>query len=244
MLETMRRVLWRLGTLVAAFIGGVVGFVPVFALGLGVPLYVPGPLALGTSALLAALSAGWVSNIAPPAPQQRTRSRLLAIFAASGCGVILAALVGVAFGFAISWLFPISDPYSGINLALATYGVSFAVLSLTTSFATWRYRSPREGHLGVTGVTALALSVAGLVVLFLLIPVMGSGGARAWPVVVGFGVTLTLAASGVVLVARNLRRVPEGLGQDAALTLTLIGTWTTLIIVAVYLSCSVVTCQP
>lgn len=198
----MRRVLWRLGIPVAAFLGGVVGSVPVFALGLGVPIYTPGPLALGTSALLSALAAGWVGNIAPPTPQQSTRSRIPAVLAASGVGVVLALLVGVSLLFVLPRLLSISDPYSMIGVTLATYGVCFPILALAASFATWRYREPQTSGLGFFRIAALALSVVGLIVLFGLILLMGSGGALAYSVVAGFGVTLTLSVLGAVFAAR------------------------------------------
>lgn len=231
----------------SAFVGGVVGFVPVFALGLGVPIVVPGPLAFGTASLLAALAAGWVGNIAPLAPQQHTLSRLLAILAASGGGMVLTLLVSVAFSFAVFRLFAISDPYTGTYLVLATYGVCFVIQAAASSAETWRYRGPRgEGHLGFGRVVLLALSIVGLVVLLLLIPVMGSGGASAWPVIVGLDITLALTALGVASMARSSRQGLEGyeLGYDAALTLALVGAWAALIIGAVSLTCLIVTCQP
>lgn len=248
----MRLILWRLGVSIAAFLGGVVGFVPVFVVGLSVPFEVTGPLSLGTGILLAALAAGWVGNIAPSAPQQRTRSRLLPILAASGVGLVLALLVGVAFGFALFRLFPVSDLSSGVPpRAYAIYGAFFATLALAASFATWRYRGPRVSGLGSGGVTSLALSIFGLVVLLLLVPVMGSGfdpgGIAGALVAGGFAVTLVLAALGAVSVVRNSRWSPEGvhaLGWDAALTLALVGGWTATIFGAVYLTCLLVTCQP
>ncbi len=238
-LSEVRRVLWRLGIPIAAAVGGVVGFVPIFALGLGVPIFVPGPLALGTAALLATLAAGWVGNIAPPAEQQHTRSRLLAILGASVGGVILALLVGVALLFIVPRLLSISDPYAMINVTLAIYAVCLAILALAASLATWRLRAPNSGGLGFDGAAALGLSVAGPIILSPLIPVMGSGGTQSAYVQAGSGVGLALAAAGAALMAWRLRRGPEGhgLGRDAALTLIMVGVWTAVTIGAVHLSC-------
>jgi len=217
----------------------VVGFVPIFALGLGVPIFVPGPLALGTSALLATLAAGWVGNIVLPDEQQRTRSRILPILAASVGGIILALLVGSALLFAVPRLLSISDPYAMIPVTLAIYAVCLAILALTTSLATWRLRAPRSGRLGFDGATALGLSVAGPIILSPLIPIMGSGGTQSAYVQAGIGVGLALAVVGAALMARRSRREPEGhgLGRDAALTLSMVGLWTAVIIGTVHLSC-------
>jgi hypothetical protein len=223
----------------AAAVGGVVGFVPIFSLGLGVPIFIPGPLAFGTSALLATLAAGWMGNIAPPTEQQHTRSRLLAILGASAGGVILALLVGVALLFTVSRLLSISDPYAAINVALTIYAVCFAILASATSLATWRFRVPNSGRLGFDGAVALGLSVAGPLILSPLIPVMGSGGTQSAYVQAGIGVGLALAAVGVALKAWRSRRGPEGhgLGRDAALMLIMVGIWTAVVIGTVHLGC-------
>lgn len=246
----MWRVLSMLAIVIAALAGGVVGFLPVFVMGLGVPLFVVGPLAIGTGALVASLTAGWVGNLAAP---RRTRSRLLAIFAVSEAGAILFSLVSAGF-----WIFArLSEhptpaaPAFTVAFARALFTCAVIFVFVVPIITTWRYRDPGVGRLGYDGMSALALSVVGLVVLILLVPVFGSGfdpgDSEGLVAVAGFVAGMTLAASGVALRARISRRGLEGreIEQDAALTLVLVGLWVAVVFVGtVSLTCGIITCQP
>jgi hypothetical protein len=162
----------------------------------------------------------------------------LPILAASVGGIILALLVGLALLFAVPRLLSISDPYAMIRVTLAIYAVCLAILALTTSLKLGDC-APRSGRLGFDGATALGLSVAGPIILSPLIPVMGSGGTQSVYVQAGIGVGMALAVVGAALMVRRSRRGPEGrgLGWDAAVTLTMVGLWTAVIIGTVHLSC-------
>jgi hypothetical protein len=256
----MRRFLWLLAITVAAFVGGVAGFLPVFVIGLGVPLTTVGPLAIGTGALVASLAAGWVGNLAAP---QRTRSRLLAILVASEIGAILFSLISVAL-WAFAKLSALPTPSRGLTAAF-TWAMLFCLVVfvfVVPPVATWRYRAPGVGRLGYEGAAALALSVVGLIVLVLTVPVFGSGfspgellsaiGSSANGfVAAGFVACLVLvallAALGVVWAARASREGLEGheLRRDAALTLAVVGIWVAVVFNGtLFLTCAVVTCQP
>ncbi len=87
------QLLFRFGTLVAAWLGSTIGLFLVLPLGLIVIEWLIFPLALAVAALLAALSAGWAATFLA---RDQTQTRLLPVI-----GVTEVAAVGIALLFLI-----------------------------------------------------------------------------------------------------------------------------------------------
>jgi hypothetical protein len=143
MVNVARQALWLVGVPLAAFVGGVVGFFPVFTLGLMIPIFLFGPLSLLSGAWLATLCAGWVANLAR---WGRSRSRLLAILGFSLIGGLLALPLYWGAAWLVGTLYrppnfaPIGSLYYSPYLAGAIVFVAI------TSLAVWKLRLPvREG---------------------------------------------------------------------------------------------------
>ena len=86
MVDVMQRALWLFGVPLIALASGVVGFFPVFVMGLVMPIFMVGPLSLISGACLATLCSGWLANFAR---WGQSRSRLLAILGISLIGAVL-----------------------------------------------------------------------------------------------------------------------------------------------------------
>lgn len=163
MVNVARQALWLVGVSLAAFVGGVVGFFPVFTLGLMIPIFLFGPLSLLSGAWLATLCAGWVANLAR---WGRSRSRLLAILGVS----LLGGLLALPPYWGGAWL--IGTLYRPPNFApvgalyYSPYLAGAIVFVAITTLAAWRLRLPTQG--GLTGDFRLTLlllvSVPALVV--------------------------------------------------------------------------------
>lgn len=241
----MRSILWWLGIPIAAFFGSMVGALPVAVLGLSVPGLIVGPLSLLAGALAAALSAGWVGNLSST---DNTRSRLLAILAASCAGAVAALVVGALLLAAPRLL---GTPAMGLNL-ISVLALCALILCAVTTIATWRLREERVGRLGLDGAAALVLAAMWFAILLLisgpgyLLGVVPASFTAGLSVVAFSGVNLAFAVVGIGLVARRWRQGPQGsgLGLDAAITLALIGLAPVVVEGTIYLGCQMLTCGP
>jgi hypothetical protein len=152
MINIARQTLWLVGIPLAAFVGGVVGFFPVFTLGLMVPIFMVGPLSLLSGAWLATLCAGWIANLAR---RGHSRSRLLAILGVSLIGGFLA----LPPYWGAAWL--VNTLYRPPNFApvgalyYSPYLAGSLVFVTITTLAAWRLRRPTQG--GLTGDLRLTL---------------------------------------------------------------------------------------
>jgi hypothetical protein len=162
-----RQLLFRLGTLLAAWLGSIIGLVLVLPLGLIVAEWLIFPLALVIAALLTALSAGWAGTFLA---RDQTQTRLLLVI-----GVTEAMAVGMALIFLIT-----------VRLGMASFGplivpaVTFSlILTLSASIATWRFRNPKQSRssevkLTVTLLMLAVVSVPGVVFLASLFGLTGT----------------------------------------------------------------------
>jgi hypothetical protein len=161
------QLLFRLGTLVAAWLGSIIGLVLVLPLGLIVVEWLIFPLALAVAALLAALSAGWTGTLLA---QDQSLTRLLPVI-----GITEVVGIGVAPIFLIM-----------VRLGMASFGplivpaVIFSlILTLSASAATWQFRSPKQGTGSEVKLTVMLLvlavvSVPGVVFLASLFGLAGA----------------------------------------------------------------------
>jgi hypothetical protein len=161
------QLLFRFGTLIAAWFGSIIGLILVLPLGLIVVEWLIFPLALVVAALLAALGAGWASTFLA---RDQTQTDLLPVI-----GVTEAVAVGVALIFLLL-----------VRLGVASFGpliipaVIFSlILALSASVATWRFRSPKQDTRSEVKLTVLLLvlvvvSVPGVVFLASLFGLAGA----------------------------------------------------------------------
>ena len=246
----LRQVLWFIGVPVVALVAGAASSAPIFVMGLVIPMFIVGPLALLTGSLLAALSAGWVANFSVHGASARTRSRLWAIFAVA----LAASLVGLLTGMAGAFF--INEYAAGTSLgvgAALVYLPGAVIFSDATAVAAWKFRTLTVGRLGVLGKTTLALATAWAVFLVaieilwtvqpaflfqnLMDLILGMG---FWVFSVG---SLILAALGIFLATRFSRGARErSLRWDAALSLMSVGLTPTAVAGAILLGCSVSYC--
>ncbi len=147
------RLVYRIGVVIAALVGGMAGALPVATLGLVVPEYVTVPLSLIAGALVAGISAGWAANLLAP---DRTRSMLPAIAGISVAAGAVVAVAGLGLSAAgASLVFP--NRFSMLLL-------SMAVIAIGVSFATWHFRRI-DGRLTRDLLTTLGLLGALIVVI-------------------------------------------------------------------------------
>lgn len=126
-----------------------------FTLGLGVPIFLVGPLSLLSGAWLATICAGWISNFARWGQSQ---SRLLAILGVSLVGAILALLPYWGAAWLINTLYrpPSVAPVGAIYFL--PYVLGALAFTVTSSLAVWRLRIPAErGLTRDLGLTLLML---------------------------------------------------------------------------------------
>ena len=242
--------MWFAGVPLAALVAGAAGSAPVYVMGLVVPIFVVGPLALVAGSLLAALAAGWVANFSAEDASARTRSRLWAIF-----GVALAAsLVGLLAGMGGTFLVDelgVGMRY-GVDLAMV-YLPGAVIFSGATSVAAWRLRGPATDELGFSSGSALVLAAAWAVflvtieIIWTVQPAYLSQNLADLILEIGFWVLfvggLILAALGIFLATRFSRGARErSLRWDAALSLASAGLTPAVITGAILLGCSVSYC--
>jgi len=137
-----------LGVWLASLIAGFVCALPVFFLGLAVPMYVIWPLTLASGALFAAMCASWLGTLLA---SDHTQSRMLVI-------VIVAEVVAVALTAVIVKIPAISA--RGVDVLV----VSMAAIALGTTWATRHFREPRSNLGRYAWITVFLLVIMVLVV--------------------------------------------------------------------------------
>lgn len=242
----MKQVLWFICVPVVALVAGVAGSVPVLVMGLVVPMFIVGPLALITGSLLAVLWAGWVANFSAHGASARTRSRLWTIFAVALATSLIGPLAGMAWTFFVAE-FGVGMRF-GPSLAMI-YLPGAVIFSGATTLATWRLRSPATDELGFLSRTAIVLAAVWMVFLVLMgsLSYVGSGYfpqnvanlIAGLEFVVLFAGGLILAALGIFLVTRFSRGArKDSLRWDAALSLVSVGLLPFAIAGTIFLGCS------
>lgn len=235
----------------SAVLAGAAGFMPVYVMGLAVPMFIVGPLALLTGALLASLSAGWVANIASGGSSAGTRSRLWAIFAVSLAASPVGVLVASGGAFLVNE-FDVGMRY-GVDLMIVYLPGAF-VFAGATAFAAWRLRTPAAEGLGLWGRAALALAAAWMILLMLMASMLTGGPGfytfgRLFGPGAGFvillGGRLVLTALGIFLVVHCLRTAGgRSLRRDASLSFLALGLTPALLAGTIFLGCSISYCMP
>lgn len=220
-------------------------------MGLSVPLFIVGPLALLTGSLLASLSAGWIANLASGGTSAHTRSRLWATFAVSLAASLVGALVASGGAFLI---YRFGRDIGLIAGLLIYYLPATSIFIGATSVAVWRLRTPTVGRLGFAGGAALSLATAWMVSLMLMGNMfLGGLGDRifAYLFIPGTETSIILRGSlvltviGVFLTVRSSRRFGRrSLQRDASLSLLALGSAPALLFGAISLGCSVSYCMP
>jgi hypothetical protein len=159
--------LFRIGTLIAAWLGSIIGLFLVLPLGLIVVEWLIFPLALAVAGLLAALSAGWAGTFLA---RDQTQTRLLPVIGITEIVAIAVALIFIAM----------------VRLGAANFGpliipamIFSLILTLTAGAATWRLRDPKQApgsqvKLTVTLLLLAVISVPGVVFLASLLGLAGT----------------------------------------------------------------------
>lgn len=237
----MQLTIWLFWMPVAVVVGGLAGSIPVFTMGLIVPVPIVGPLAIVTGSLLATLCAGWVANLAVTGEAvSRSRSRIFAIFGVASA----AATVALAVGFLAASVANSLDAGLNIMVDLAVYLPGVIVFAAATVVATRKLRVRVDGGLTVEGAIALTLGALWLVFLFF---VEGLGYLSG---LVPAGLTMNallggsiilVVVGGVMFLRRTERR---SLNADAALSLVLVGLMPLVVGGIVSLGCLTFTCGP
>src|SRR4051812_222340 len=122
-----------LGAFLVGLLGSILGIFLVLPLGLIVSEFVIFPLALVVGAALAALGAGWASNLLSA---NGTRTQLLQVVGATeAVATVMAVILLASSEFRQALLGPVL--YIGLFCALA--------LALAATMATWRLRTLQKG---------------------------------------------------------------------------------------------------
>jgi len=154
------------GTLAAALVCSVVGTFLILPLGLIVSEYVVFPLALGVTAVLASLGAGWAGNFLAGDGTRTQLTQVVGITLLTAAA--LAALFLINAGLRLVILGPVF--YLGLTCAL--------VLALAAALATWRMRSTQRGTRdGLLTLGLLAVVVASVPVVVFIAWLAGLAGA-------------------------------------------------------------------
>lgn len=147
------------GVLIVALLVGIVCALPIFTLGLAVPMYAVWPLALCFGALLAAISAAWMGTFLAA---DRTQSRMLLIIG-------VAELIAIALAGVIVAIPLLSE--RGVDVLAASMGT----VGIGASWATWRYRRS-ERHALRDIVLAVGLIVLMVSVVVWVVQITCSAG--------------------------------------------------------------------
>lgn len=240
----MRLINWLFWIPVAATVGGLMGAVPVFIMGLIVPMTIVGPLAIATGSLLATLCAGWVANFAVIGEAVgRSRSRIFAIF----CAATVAATIATAVGFLAASIVNALNAGLNILVDLAVYLPGVIIFVAATVVATRKLRVSVDRGLTAEGVVALVLAILWLV-FSLFVGGLGSilglvpAGLTVGPSVLSvlFVGSIILVITGAVMFLRRTER--QSLNADAALSLILVGLMPLSVGGIVSLGCLTFTC--
>jgi hypothetical protein len=142
------QLLFRLGTLVAAWLGSIIGLILVLPLGLIVAEWIIFPLALAIAALLAALGASWTGTFLT---QDQTETRLLPV-------IEVTEIVGI--GMALIFLLMVRLGVTGFGPLIVPAVIFSLILTLSASAATWQFRSPKQGTGSEVKLTVMLLVLA------------------------------------------------------------------------------------
>jgi len=148
----------RLGTFLGALLGGVIGAVMIFPLGLVVSGWVIIPLTMAMAALLSALAASWLSNLLA---RHQTRSRLLVVVG------MTEAMAGAVTALLVVLLLVTESRRVSLGPPAGFLGLSVLVLAGAASLAASRLRGP-AGASRDTWLAAALLLGSVLVVLAVL----------------------------------------------------------------------------
>ncbi len=213
----------------ATFVGGVAGLVPVYSMGLVIPMIVVGPLTLLSTSIVAALLAVWSANLIAT---DGSRSRLIAVLAYSG----IAAVLGLLVHFAVVWAANTFDLGFELWVTMMIYLPAAFVFSGIVTVVALRMRAP-GGRLGWSGSVMLLMAAGILVFSILTSPTVGLGFVSYW-IIGGLGLTIVLTSLITALI--SLRRATSGweLMRDASITLCIAVTLLLILYGAVYAACS------
>lgn len=159
--------LFRLGTLLAAWFGSIIGLFLVLPLGLIVAEWVIFPLGLVIAALLAALSAGWAGVFLT---RDQTQTRLWPVVWVTEV---------VAIGMALIFLLMVRLGVAGFGPLIIPIMIFSLILALCAGAASWRFRSPRQDtrqqvKLTVALVLLAVVSVPGVIFIASLFGLTGA----------------------------------------------------------------------
>ena len=159
--------LFRLDTLIAAWLGSIIGLILVLPLGLIVAEWLIFPLALVIAALLAALSAGWAGTFLARNQTQTYLRPVIGITEVVAIGVALIFLLMVRLGV------------TGFGPLIVPAVIFSLILSLSASAATWRFRRSKQGTGSEVKLTValLVLAVVSLPGVVFLASLLGLAGA-------------------------------------------------------------------
>ncbi len=161
------QLLFRFGTLIAAWLGSVLGLILLLPLGLIVSEWLIFPLALVIAALLAALGAGWAGTYLARDQTQTSLLPVIGITEVAGIGVALVFLLLVKLGMA---------SFGPLIVPIVIFSL---ILTLTATITTWRFRGPKQntrGEVKLT-VTLLVLAVVSVPAVVFLASLFGLAGA-------------------------------------------------------------------
>ncbi len=140
--------LFRLGTLLASWVGSIIGLFLVLPLGLIAAEWVIFPLGLVIAGLLAALSAGWAGAFLARDQTQTQLWPVIWITETVAIGLALIFILLVRLGAASFG--PLIVPILIFSLSLA----------LCAGVATWRFRSPKQDTRSEVKLTVILLVLA------------------------------------------------------------------------------------
>ena len=140
--------LFRLGTLLAAWVGSMIGLFLVLPLGLIAAEWVIFPLGLAIAALLAALSAGWAGTLLARDQTQTQFWPVIWVTEAAAIGMALIFLLMVRLG-------PAS--FGPLIIPILIFSL---ILTLCAGAATWHFRSPKQDNRSEVKLTVMLLVLA------------------------------------------------------------------------------------
>lgn len=155
--------LYRVGTLIAAWVSSLIGLFLVLPLGLIVVEWLIFPLALVIAALLAALGAGWAGTYLA---RDQTQTLLLPV---------ISTTVEMAAGLALFFLLSVWAGLTSFGPLVMPVLFLSLVLALSATFATWRFRGPQQNRRTAVRLTAtlLVLAVVGVPGVVFLASLLG-----------------------------------------------------------------------
>lgn len=217
-----------------ALLSALVVAVPMLPMGLEIPGSILAPLVLLTAALFAAISASWAGTLLAP---DHTRTRLLPVV---GVSIATAAVIALIVALGEVLVNPAMLRSPAIMAIIATLDifillVPLLIVLLSTSWATWHFRSPR-GRMGREAKLTLALAIP---VFFVGLIGPNLFRSLSWSLYEMFGhghilVQWVVSIAGAVLIACGIlgltlsmwwrfRKLGDRLGMDAAITVGLVG---------------------